>query len=50
MSTHMRVGSRENKVAVRPSLLGGSGGMLPQKILKSRSLEIRFPGFSGHQN
>ena len=26
--------------------LGGSGGMLPQKILKSRDLEMLFPAFS----
>ena len=26
--------------------LGGSGGMLPQKILKSRGLEMLFPAFS----
>ena len=26
--------------------LGGSGGMLPQKNLKSRDLEILFPAFS----
>ena len=27
-------------------VLGGSGGMLPQKILKSRGLEMLFPEFS----
>ena len=26
--------------------LEGSGGMLPQKILKSRGLEMSFPAFS----
>ena len=26
--------------------VGGSGGMLPQKILKSRGLEMLFPAFS----
>ena len=26
--------------------LGGSGGMLPQKILKSKGLEMLFPVFS----
>ena len=26
--------------------LGGCGGMLPQKILKSRGLEMLFPAFS----
>ena len=26
--------------------LGGSGGMLPQKILKARGLEMLFPAFS----
>ena len=26
--------------------LGGSGGMLPQKNLKSRDLEMLFPAFS----
>ena len=26
--------------------LGGSGGMLPQKILKSKGLEMLFPAFS----
>ena len=31
--------------AVRSLNLGGSGGMLPQKILKSGSSEIRFPAF-----
>ena len=30
----------------RRKLLGGSGGMLPQKILKSRGLEMLFPAFS----
>ena len=33
------------EVAVRPLFLGGSGGMPPQKILKSRSSEIQFPAF-----
>ena len=27
-------------------LLGGSGGMVPQKILNSRGLEMLFPAFS----
>ena len=26
--------------------VGGSGGMLPQKILKSKGLEMLFPAFS----
>ena len=30
----------------RRELLEGSGGMLPQKILKSRGLEMPFPAFS----
>ena len=30
----------------RRELLGGSGGMLPQEILKSRGLEMLFPAFS----
>ena len=47
VSTHVRVGSYENKAAVRLPLLGGSGGMLPPKILKSKSLEIRFLAFWG---
>ena len=29
----------------RPEPLGGCGGMLPQKILKSRGLEMLFPAF-----
>ena len=31
--------------AVRPINLGGSGGMLPQKILKSGGSEMPFPAF-----
>ena len=31
--------------AVRPLNLGGSGGMFPQKILKSGSSEMLFPAF-----
>ena len=31
--------------AVRPLNLGGSGGMLPQKIQKSGSSEMPFPAF-----
>ena len=30
----------------RREALGGSGGMLPQKILKARGLEMLFPAFS----
>ena len=30
----------------RRELLEGPGGMLPQKILKSRGLEMPFPAFS----
>ena len=30
----------------RREALGGSGGMLPQKNLKSRELEMLFPAFS----
>ena len=29
------------------AILGGSGGMLPRKILKSRVPQMRFPAFSG---
>ena len=36
-------GTRERR---RREPLEGSGGMLPQKILKSRSLEMPFPAFS----
>ena len=36
-------GARERR---RREPLGGSGGMLPQKILKSRGLEMLFPAFS----
>ena len=36
-------GARERR---RRELLGGSGGMLPQKILKARGLEMLFPAFS----
>ena len=36
-------GARERR---RREALGGYGGMLPQKILKSRGLEMLFPGFS----
>ena len=36
-------GSRERR---RREALGGCGGMLPQKILKSRGLEMLFPAFS----
>ena len=31
--------------AVRPINVGGSGGMLPQKILKSEGSEMPFPAF-----
>ena len=31
----------------RREALGGSGGMSPQKILKSESLKTQFPAFSG---
>ena len=31
--------------AVRPRNLGGSGGMVPQKILNSGSSEMPFPAF-----
>ena len=36
-------GARERR---RREALGGCGGMLPQKILKSRGLEMLFPAFS----
>ena len=36
-------GARERR---RREPLGGSGGMFPQKILKSRGLEMLFPAFS----
>ena len=36
-------GAREGR---RREPLGGSGGMLPQKMLKSRGLEMLFPAFS----
>ena len=36
-------GARERR---RREPLGGCGGMLPQKILKSRALEMLFPAFS----
>ena len=36
-------GARERR---RREPLGGSGGILPQKILKSRGLEMLFPAFS----
>ena len=36
-------GARERR---RCEPLRGSGGMLPQKILKSRVLEMLFPAFS----
>ena len=36
-------GARERR---RREPLGGSGGMLPQKILKARGLEMLFPAFS----
>ena len=36
-------GARERR---RREPLGGCGGMLPQKILKSRGLEMLFPAFS----
>ena len=32
-----------------PLKIGGFGGMLPQKSLKSESSEMPFPAFSGHQ-
>ena len=32
-----------NQGSTRPLNLGGSGGMLPQKILKSGSSEMPFP-------
>ena len=35
-------GTRERQ---RRNRLGGSGGMLPQKILKSRGLEMLFAAF-----
>ena len=28
--------------------VGGSGGILPREILKSRTLEMRFPAFSAN--
>ena len=36
-------GAREPR---RREPLGGCGGMLPQKILKARGLEMLFPAFS----
>ena len=33
----------------RPSFLGGSGGMLPGKFLKTGMLENAFPGILGHE-
>ena len=36
-------GARERR---RHKPLGGSGGILPQKILKSQGLEMLFPAFS----
>ena len=36
-------GARERR---KREPLGGSGGMLPQKILKARGLEMLFPAFS----
>ena len=36
-------GARERR---RREPLGGSAGMFPQKILKSRGLEMLFPAFS----
>ena len=36
-------GARDRR---RRESLGGSGGILPQKILKSKSLEMLFPAFS----
>ena len=36
-------GARDRR---RRESLGGSGGMLPQKILKSKGLEMLFPAFS----
>ena len=36
-------GARERR---RREPLGGSGGMLPQKILKARGLKMLFPAFS----
>ena len=36
-------GARERR---RREALEGCGGMLPQKILKSRGLEMLFPAFS----
>ena len=35
----------DTEVAGNSRNLGGSGGMHPQKILKSRTPEIRFPAF-----
>ena len=42
---HIIVGSCDYLGGQRPLFLGGSGGMLPQKILKFRSSEMRFPAF-----
>ena len=36
-------GARDRR---RRELLGGFGGMLPQKILKSKGFEMLFPAFS----
>ena len=52
VSIKYEVGSRSKKNsrlyeqgAVRPINLGGSGGMLPQKMLKSGGSEMPFPAF-----
>ena len=41
----IKVGGGNTSGAARPLPLGWSGGMLPQKILESRSPEMPFPAF-----
>jgi len=50
MSNHYSISQINNSIAkhwngMRSPLLGGSGGMLRQKILKFKLSEIRFPAF-----
>ena len=42
VSKCFEVGGIDNRGASGPSILGGPGGMLPLKFLKSRSLEMLF--------
>ena len=51
LTTHLQCRSKGNisggaRERRRREPLEGSGGMLPQKILKSRGLEMPFPAFS----